>query len=328
MKQQVHGNRRRIRDLHRRRRLLVELLEDRRLLASDYGDAPDGELPGRVAAWNGASSGTTILDAVGDNHGELIGATIAPGRIGQAFSFDGVDDYLEVPDSDALDQPGVTDRVTLSAWVNWSGGPGFQPVVRKIVDPLAAPWDAYGLELFEEGRFFFRISDGANQIFLGSDTDTRLTPGRWQHIAGTYDGTTQRLFLDGEQVAQKTIAVDIVVTTGPLRMGSEAPGSDNHYAGLIDDVAVYDRALSEQEVRYVAQDAPSYNTLATNNGASHTHGTGVFLGFGADPDDGTLQNISATADDSDGFIVDEEGLLDPVTDLTLVEADHRESTFA
>ncbi len=312
----------RARDILHRRRLVVESLEDRRLLASDFGDAPDGPLAGLLSNWDGdATAGTTMLDVVGGNDGTLIGATIVPGLSGQAFSFDGVNDYAEVADSSSLDQPGVSDQVTLSAWVNWSGGAGFQPVVRKILEPLAAPWDAYGIEVYDDGRFFFRLSDGVNGAFLSSDADTRLEVGRWHHLAGTYDGAVQRLYLDGVEVSQQAVVVDVAVTSGPLRMGSEAPGGSNFFHGLIDEIAVYDRALTAFEVRYVAGGAPTYDTLQSNQGPSHEIDTRLLLGYILDADDGTLQNVSASADDDDGIVVDEDGLLDPQTDLSLREGD-------
>jgi hypothetical protein len=71
----------------------------------------------------------------------------------------------------------------------------------------------------------------------------------WTHIAATYDGTTLRLFVNGVQTSTKAVTGSIKTSTGALRFGGNTSWSDEWFSGLIDEVRLYNRALTAAEIQ-------------------------------------------------------------------------------
>jgi hypothetical protein len=91
----------------------------------------------------------------------------------------------------------------------------------------------------------------AANVFVGSDTYSQagtIALNAWSHLAATYDGSTLRLYVNGTQVSSQTIAGSILGSSGPLRIGGNTVWGE-WFKGSIDDVRVYDRALSAAEVQ-------------------------------------------------------------------------------
>ncbi|MGF1663458.1 MAG: LamG-like jellyroll fold domain-containing protein [Kineosporiaceae bacterium] len=195
------------------------------------------------------TSGTAVGDASGlGNAGTAAGTTRAGGRFGGALAFDGAGSRVTVPDSASLD---LRTGMTVMAWVNPTAVSDWRTVVLKE-DPARSDL-AYGLYAASPSR------GAGGWVVTGSTTrsaenDTRLAAGAWTHVAMTYDGTILRYFQDGAQVASTAGAGAVPATTGPLVVGSNSVWGEP-FAGLIDEVEVYDRALSPAEIA-AARDAP------------------------------------------------------------------------
>ena len=178
-------------------------------------------------------------DIVGTNNGTLVnGATFASGMVGQSFSFDGADDYVQVPDSASLD---LTAQITIDAWV--------YPTVqgRRVVDKITAGGsDGYLLDTWP-GNVRFIVGN------IGVVGSTPLSTGVWTHIAGTYDGSQLRVYVNG--VLDGSVNTNIAIPTNnlPLRIGADQNGS-NLFNGLIDEVEIFGRGLSAAEIQSI------YNT--------------------------------------------------------------------
>ena len=84
----------------------------------------------------------------------------------------------------------------------------------------------------------------------GGDTcgTASLTAGTWTHLASTYDGATLRLYVNSTQVSSRAISGAMAVSSGALRIGGNAVWGE-HFNGLIDEVRVYERALSAAEIQ-------------------------------------------------------------------------------
>jgi hypothetical protein len=77
---------------------------------------------------------------------------------------------------------------------------------------------------------------------------TRLLASTWAHLAATYDGSTQRLYVNGVQVSSRAQTGPIAISSGPLRIGGNAVWGE-YFQGRIDEVRIYNRALSQAEVQ-------------------------------------------------------------------------------
>ncbi|MFN2500367.1 MAG: LamG domain-containing protein, partial [Pyrinomonadaceae bacterium] len=184
------------------------------------------------------------------------GATYGLGKVGQAFSFDGVDDFVEVANSPTLN---LTQALSVDAWINPSVANQNGGVVEKTVG--GGVNTQYNVFL-EGGQLKFRliIVPGVDHRTIASDSVIPINA--WTHVAATWDGATMKLFVNGVQQAQ-TLAVSPPINsgTGPTLIGANGSGV-YHFAGLIDEVEIFNRALSASEVQslYNASSAGKCNT--------------------------------------------------------------------
>ncbi len=203
---------------------------------------PEAVVPGLVMGLGfDETSGTAALDASpANNAGVLNGATrVAGGRFGRALSFDGVDDRVDVADSASLD---LTTGMTLEAWVRPTSVSGWRTGIvkeRGTDGHVYALYPSNGATPVAENYLF----GGYNAAPWGP----ALPVNAWSHIASTYDGELLRLYVNGEQVAAAPVSGAMAATANPLRIGGHSVWGE-HFAGLIDEVRVYDRALSAANV--------------------------------------------------------------------------------
>ena len=205
---------------------------------SGYGSAqvPSCVPPpsGIVAWWPGEGNANDIVDG---NNGTIVGdVTFAPGMVGQAFRLDGATGYVEVPDSPSLDLSG---QITLVAWIDPSALGG------RVVDKITAGGsDGYLLDTYG-GKVRF-IIDG--QSLSGA---TSLSTGAWTLIAGVYDGTQMRVYVNGSLDGTLNTSVVIPTNTLTLRIGADSTGG-SLFTGLIDEAELFGRALSQTEIQAIA----------------------------------------------------------------------------
>jgi len=190
-----------------------------------------------VGAWLfDEGAGDNARDSSGKgNDGELFNdPKWVDGKFGKALDFDGKDDYVEVPDSDTLD---VT-SVTLAAWVKSEANVLLDGNV--IVYKLASYIHQYWSATMNPGVFVGGVWCGSGWLPQGVIWD-----GEWHHVALTYDGSTQKFYVDGVFAGENAACKgDIDITTNSLKI---ATGNTGFYTGSIDEVAVFDVALEEDD---------------------------------------------------------------------------------
>jgi hypothetical protein len=197
---------------------------------------------GLAAAYSFNEASGNANDSSGNNNtGTVSGATrTAAGKYSGALSFDGVNDRVNINDSNSLD---LTTSMTLEAWVRPTSAAGWDSVIMKE-RPGNLTYALYGnSDTF--GGPWGEVARSAGQAFTFSPAT--LAINTWTHLAVTYDGATLRLYVNGAQASSLTITGGITTSTGALRIGGNAIWGE-YFAGLIDEVRIYNRALSPGEI--------------------------------------------------------------------------------
>jgi len=198
-----------------------------------------------VAHWTfNEGHGLIAHDTSGNGiHGTLVGGpqwTRGLPGLGVALDFDGDGDYVDCGNSPLFD---LTSQITVAAWVRIRTVPAdWTSIVNKGLT-------AWRLEtLYDTRRMHFAITD---EHYVNSDAN--IPAGEWRHVCGTYDGANIRLYVDAGQDTASPAAYSGAVATNTynLLIGrySGSPLITGAWDGLIDDVRVYNYALSSREIR-------------------------------------------------------------------------------
>jgi hypothetical protein len=185
--------------------------------------------------------------------GKFQGGTAAfvPGRIGKAAAFDG----KRWINAGNVADFGFEDKFTFSAWI-FPKGKTAGGILLSRMDQDA---DSEGYHLLLKGgklqvNLVKRWLDDALRV----ETVKKLEPGRWQHLAVTYDGSRVangiKVYVNGRSVKFKVHLDDLnqsFQTAQPLRIGTGG-GRDNGFRGALDDLRIYGRALAAAEVKILA----------------------------------------------------------------------------
>ena len=208
-------------------------------VGSQAGPSPVPAPEGMVSWWTADGH---AKDMVGGNDGALTGdATFAEGMVGEAFSLDGDGDFVVVPSSSSLNP---TDQITLDAWVKPTAFNSQGRIVQKgDSDSQYRLYYNNG-----SGNVFFIIADVGTILDGGS-----LTLDEWQHVAGTYDGTSMAVYVNGELRASVSASGLIPDSSDPLYIGTKAAAASDQdsWKGLIDEVEIFNRALSAEEIKAI-----------------------------------------------------------------------------
>jgi PKD repeat protein len=248
----------------------------------DFGDGSStsntGGTPGLVAAFGfDDGTGTTVADASGNgNSGVLSGATwTTAGQFGGALLFNGSNALVSVADTSSLD---LTTAMTLEAWVKPTTVSG------DWSDVIYKGNDSYYLEgSSPQGQAPATGGTFSSSPLYGTGA---LAANTWSHLAATYDGSTLRLYVNGVQVASRTQTGLIHTSNNPLQIGGDSLYGQ-FFAGLIDEVRVYNRALSASEIQ------ADMNTPVANGNSDTLTPTHVYA------DNGTY-TVTLTVTDSQG----------------------------
>ena len=214
---------------------------------------------GLVAAFgfDEASGATAVNSSNAAYNGTILQAARVAGKIGRGLSFDGVNDWVTVNDITASPLDLAT-GMTVEAWVNPTAMSGWETVVLKERGAAGTGLLSYALYAHDgapTGGGFAGPAGYLRPNPANSTTDqgvrqashTAIPLNAWTHIATTYDGANQRLYINGALVATKAQTGSIAVGNQPLRIGGNSV-SGEFFRGVIDEVRIYNRALTAAEI--------------------------------------------------------------------------------
>jgi hypothetical protein len=223
-------------------------------LIQDYQVTPSN--PGTTGLEASYQFENNLIDNSGKGHnGDPCGTTptYTGGKVGQAVSLDGAD-YVNCQNAAGLD---ITNAVTISAWINLS----ITGLDQKIAGNQDNTTGGYKMGVYSDNKveFEIRTSTNAGTLNRGVAGGMVLTPGVWYHVAGVYSqGNYMRTYINGNLDRDLTTAVILGASTGTLKIGREPFSSASFFNGLIDELRVYSRALSQDEIAYLAGKTASF----------------------------------------------------------------------
>ncbi|TET75162.1 MAG: LamG domain-containing protein [Candidatus Aminicenantes bacterium] len=200
-----------------------------------------------ISQWkmNDNAADTTVADAVGSNVGTLAGGDntediSTTGKINRALDFDGASDVVSIPNASSLNPT----EITITMWVKFN----------------EIPYSGQ-IGLNKEGQYRFIAGDvDSSHLSIRYATTTTgwtdgklagntvLTSGVWYYAVATYDGSSWKLYLNGNLDGQTAESGTILSKTPLLYIGSHNAGPTGHYFnGMIDDVRIYNFSLSYAE---------------------------------------------------------------------------------
>lgn len=183
----------------------------------------------------------TIDSSAFANNGTNNGVVFAPGRNGTCAFFDGGGASIRVPQSSSLK---ITSAMTICAWIAPLATDGLRCIVDKDYALVG-----YNLYVLDSG-IHMRICDSS--LTAGSVSRTN-----WTHVAGVYTGSRIRIFINGNQAGETSSGALADRTDKDVYIGMWGPpgGPSRYYSGYMDDVRIYNRPLTPQELQALARGA-------------------------------------------------------------------------
>jgi len=192
---------------------------------------------------------TDASDSTGNgNDGTINGAINTAGKIGNGLLFDGMDDYIEIPNDSTLQ---ISDELTIAAWIN----PNDQMSQNRIAAKRQGDSrNTYGLMIDNQEHIHFRATECTN-LFIDFGTTfpgTAVTQGEWSHVAATFSDSqdTVKIYINGsEEASTNTFTITPCATnTEPLQIGGHTD-TERWFNGSIDEVRIYNTVLSANEIQ-------------------------------------------------------------------------------
>jgi len=221
--------------------------------------------PNLVAWWKlDEGEGTNVLDWSGhEHHGTCLGSPQwVVGYDGGALNLDGANDYIDF--GSASDFPSGTSTRSMCAWAN--------------TNSIASGWAwiaSYGRGGVAAGEAMF-LGRNADTLYGGGMYDDVYVSGFWQvdewhHICLTYDGATAILYADGVQVASEAKSWNLVLNS--VHIGRQVYHENEHWNGLVDDVRIYNKVLSPEEIAKAMTGDPmlAWNASPANDSIPDIH---------------------------------------------------------
>jgi len=211
--------------------------------------------PNLVGWWRfDEGTGTSVYDSARNNNGTVYDAVWTTGQINGALNFDGIDDYVEIPDND--DSLDMTSQMTITAWVKPNNVDGMYCIAVKLPDETASENFSGNYGFFIEGNcldLWHQYAEVA-ETFYPSTSPPSVAAGIWQHVAVTLKtGDSVKFYINGAPAGTRPQNLPFgIVNNEPVRIGKTRSDEYGYwFYGGIDDVRIYNRELSGTEIQQI-----------------------------------------------------------------------------
>jgi hypothetical protein len=220
--------------------------------------------PSAVGIWHfDEGLGATVYDETdNDNDGTIFGASWTSGKYNDALNFDGTFDRVEVPDSPSLYLP---NGFTITLWIKDGGSSGATALACKRTNSVGGlEWSFIGITGTPRTRL--TIYDDSQSSYIGREnSNLNIFDGNWHFIAGTWDGGTSssnvKIYIDGLNVDDTDVKsgsfLGMEDKSTDIYLGDTQEISVNKYKGVMDEVGIYSRALTVQEIGALYTNVPN-----------------------------------------------------------------------
>ncbi len=196
-----------------------------------------------------ALDGNTNDSSGKGNNGTVTGAAEwVAGVVGQALQFNGTSNYVDCGSGASLN---LTDAVTIATWVKMD----FTAGDRKIAGNQDGTTGGYKIGLYTDNKveFEIRTSSNASTLTRNEAGGTALQQGEWYHVAGVYSKQGQfiRTYVFGNLDREMATTAVLGSSTGTFKLGREPSSSNYFWLGAMDDVEIFNRVLSQEEILWV-----------------------------------------------------------------------------
>lgn len=248
---------------------------------------------GLVAAYSFDEASGAAIDQSGQGNTATLNNGVArvPGRNGSlAASFDGVNDFISIPNSASTNISG--NALTISMWINPQATAGGDSVVigKFWNTTMSSPYYQYGLELGGGNRTDFYVgTTGGARVATGGTT---LPFNQWSYLAITFDGAQVRTYVNGTLVNTQALSATITARGNSMSVGADA-STGQFYKGMVDDLRIYNRVLTQPQVQ---------SDMAIPVGGPIVGAPQVLIDFPANGAQvGGIVNVTADATDDTGI---------------------------
>jgi hypothetical protein len=195
-----------------------------------------------VGLWNfDERGGKTAYDSIGNSHGSVLGAKWATGRAGGVLSFDGMDDHVTIGKNDDVFPN------TILTWSVWIKPSSYTPNGVILWDDDFQSGGDRGIELRSDGKI------GAGDWFTNTISSSAISLGEWHYIVFTSGDDEMKLYIDGKLNATGSGLLPDHKGRSFISIGSGHSGARGYFHGLSDEVVIYDKALSAEQILQLYQ---------------------------------------------------------------------------
>jgi len=253
--------------------------------------------PGLIATYSfDEGSGLSANDGSGNAHtGVISGATwTIAGKYGSALSFNGTNSWVTVADANDLD---LTTGLTLEAWV-FPTAAATATTWRNVLIKERSGGEIYNLYADTDTHVpaAYVVRSASPGTSVGVNGVAQVPLNTWTHLAMTYDTATVRLYVNGTLVRSSATTGALLTSTGALRIGGNSVWGE-FFQGMIDEVRVYNRALTQAEIQTDMATPVTGATLVTRSPNDTAIDTGSLRGGTAaslSADDNSYYQINST----------------------------------